>query len=210
MGELFDILRAGQLVAEVKGWRPEAKAKWVLFPIGIDVRQGDIIQSKLSRDRYEIEEVGEVPELPNFGIREPVIRAFHHPYSPGQPSTVFNVGTMTNSAIQSNSPGATQTLTVHNAGAHEKAENAIRSFLSVLEDLDLDPTDKEEARADAIAAEAMLKSPKPKGHLLRELFTGLRDKLTTGITGKLVEGVVVKAHAARKAIQDYFDSVGGL
>lgn len=103
-----------------------------------------------------------------------------------------------NSPVQQASPNATQNVTF-SSDQLAVAKEAIRLVLELLDELALDQAGKDEVRADAESVQKQLDSPKPKQGIVKTLLTGVRDKVTSGIAGKVADYVVENAKTALRA-----------
>lgn len=195
MGEDAEIRRGGVVVANTQALVREAKG-CVEFQAGEDIRAGDEVYCHLSERTFTIERVEKVVVLRQVhSLKAHYRRDRLTNSSPTVYGSVVNVGVMHNSAIQQHSPNATQSVAVGGAEA-DRAKEAIRLILEILDDLDLSAEDKAEARAEAGTAEAQLNSPKPRWEWIKSSLAALRDKVVAGITEKVGPAVVEKAEQA--------------
>lgn len=197
-GQDAEIRRGGAVVTKTKAVVRD-KQPCLDFAIGTDIQVGDEVLLVLSEKLYAIERVekfvfnNELHKLkahyaapPRHGQQPMVVHG-----------SVINAQSISGSALQFHSPGATQTLTV-NAGPDQadRAKEAIRLILEILDELDLPAADKEEARSEAETAEAQLNSPKPRWEWIKTSLSNLRDKVIAGVTEKVVPAVAAKAERA--------------
>lgn len=198
LGQDAEIRRNSRVVAKVKALVREPQP-CLEFAMGTDIQAGDEVFLVLSEKLYTIERVekyvvgSELHKLKAYYATAPR----HHQPPMVVHGSVINAQSISGSALQFHSPGATQTLTV-NAGPDQadKAKEAIRLILEILDELDLSDGDKAEARSEAETADAQLKSPKPRWEWIKASLSTLRDKVVAGITDKVVPAVAAKAGQA--------------
>lgn len=107
--------------------------------------------------------------------------------APGH-QVIFN-GSISNSAIQVSSPGASQTVTV------DVSDHAlIARFMEVVEEsmnkLELPTAAVTELRADVETVKAQLASPKPKESIVRTVVTAIRDTIV-GAAGNIAAAAIM-------------------
>ena len=198
LGQDAEIRRDGRVVTKTKTLIRD-KQPCLEFVLGTDIQAGDEVYLTLSEKLYNIERVEK------FVVGTELVKLKAHHTAPprhGQPSvvvhgSVINAHSISGSALQFHSPGATQTLTV-NVGPDQadKVKEAIRLIIEILDELDLPPADKEEARSEVETAEAQLNSPKPRWEWIKTSLSNLRDKMVAGITDKVAPAVAAKAGQA--------------
>lgn len=197
-GQDAEIRRDGAPVTKTKALVRD-KQPCLEFAVGTDIQAGDEVFLVLSEQLYAIERV----EKYVFGNELHKLKA-HYAAPPrhGQPAmvvhgSIINAQSISGSALQFHSPGATQTLTI-NEGSYQadKVKEAIRLILEILDELDLPTAEKEEARSEAETAEAQLNSPKPRWEWIKTSLSNLRDKVVAGVTEKVVPAVAAKAERA--------------
>ncbi len=127
--------------------------------------------------------------LTHEGVRE-VEEARSQPDHPTEhfaPINIVYAQTITHSAIQQGSPGATQSFTIINQGEQQKLEAFIRSLRSSMDQLGLEEEQQAELEADIQTLEAQVASPKPKKEVIRP---GLQS------IGRILEGTASQAAAS--------------
>jgi hypothetical protein len=119
---------------------------------------------------------------------------------------VIHANTITHSPILQGGTKSTLSLSVSDEGA--SAKEVIRLILEVLDDLQIEPSDKDEVRSDAKTVLTQLESPKPKMGIVRSLFSAIREKIVSAVAGKVSSYAVDKAQEAIQGI-DIIQSLGG-
>jgi len=123
------------------------------------------------------------------GIKE-VEKALSHPdrkteHSP--PIKVIQVGTMINSQIQQDSPGATQVQTI-DADERAKLEGIIQSLKEQINELELNPQERDDLEVDISTMETQMRSSSPKKSIIIEALKAI----LTGATGSLFASGLVQ------------------
>ncbi|CAK1746763.1 AbiTii domain-containing protein [Vibrio crassostreae] len=95
-----------------------------------------------------------------------------------------NIQNMTNSQLQQDSAGASQTLTVNESGV-DNLKEFIEQFNKYSTQLEIDAPLKEELQAEVSTVEVQLNSPKPKPAIINESVKTIRNILE-GISGSLI------------------------
>ena len=129
---------------------------------------------------------GNVVSLTHRGVRE-VEQARDQPEAPTKhfaPINLVYAETITNSAIQQGSPGATQSLTVTTQSNLQELRNFLRSVRDSMDQLGLDEERQAELEADVATLEAQVASPRPKDEVIKP---GLQS------IGRVLEGAVAGA-----------------
>ncbi len=104
-------------------------------------------------------------------------------------STV-TVGTMTNSILQQNSPGASASVRVITNDEKTKVEEILKHVAALVDALPLSGDDKDEMKEDIQTAEQQLERKNPKAGIISTCLKAILQKLTAAATGALA------AHAA--------------
>ena len=100
-------------------------------------------------------------------------------------SNVVKVGSMTNSALQQDSPGASQNLNIGSTGPKAETDQVVNEVLAAIEQLGLDEGQKAEMRAEAETIQAQMKLEKPKPLVIKACLEGIKGII---LGGAMVEG----------------------
>jgi hypothetical protein len=96
---------------------------------------------------------------------------------------IYNIGSMSNSQLQHDSPGAKQVLTIQqNMQGIIEELNKIKASIN---DLGLSDLHKNELIAEIATIESQSQSPRPKQPIIKECLTTIRDILV-GATGNVI------------------------
>lgn len=99
-----------------------------------------------------------------------------------------NIGSMTNSQLQQDSPNSSQSLSVNDDLS--QVARFIETLKGQLEGLQLEQNQKEELNAEVVTIESQLSSPKPKPVIVKESLKSIRSVLE-GVTGSLIASGLV-------------------
>jgi hypothetical protein len=172
-GELFAVDRSGQISKAEGLARDDESPPYVAFEPGTNIQAGDELHGNVSGNVYR---VARVDQDIAFG-RPFQLRAFIEQHPAETPGGI-HIGSMVNSAIQQNSPGAIQTITVSNE-YRAAALAVVGEIESVMPQLDLSNEDNNELSAELDTIRAQLKLSKPKLTVVRECFGNVKSILET-------------------------------
>lgn len=145
---------------------------------------------------------GSVVSLTHEGVRE-VEEARSQPDQPTEhfaPINIVYAETITHSAIQQGSPGATQSLTVISQSNLEQLQELLQSLRGSIAQLDLDESQQAELEADIRTLEAQVTSPKPKKEVIRPGLQSIKRILEGTAAGAASSGLL-------KAIETIMNSM---
>jgi len=100
-------------------------------------------------------------------------------------SNVVSVGSMMNSALQQDSSGASQNLSIGTTGPKAETDQILNEVLAAIEQLGLDEGQKAELRAEAETIQAQMKLEKPKPLVIKACLEGLKGII---LGGAIIEG----------------------
>jgi hypothetical protein len=121
--------------------------------------------------------------ISHLGVRT-VEGALSNPDRPTQyfPAVIniTSIGTMTDSQLQIDSPGATQVATF-NENRYGELKEVIQSLNELIDQLDIGQQQKFELQVDIQTIEAQMSSPKPKAAIITECI-GSIERILEGVT----------------------------
>lgn len=104
-----------------------------------------------------------------------------------------SVGSMTNSVVQQNSPGAVASIRIINAEEKGKVEGILKQVAALVDSLPLPEDDREEMKEDIQTAETQLKGKSPKAGIistcLRSILAKLSSVAAAPLAARVAEGV---------------------
>ncbi len=127
--------------------------------------------------------------ITHAGIKE-VEKATAHPDKETEhflPINVIQIGTMTNSQIQQGSPGATQVVTI-NESEKKKLEKIIQSLKEQINELELNPQERDDLEVDISTMETQMRSSSPKKSIIIEALKAI----LAGAAGSLLASGLVQ------------------
>jgi len=131
------------------------------------------------------------------GVRE-IEEAFGNPGRPTQyfPAVIniTSIGTMTDSQLQIDSPGATQVATF-NENRYGELKEVIQSLKELIDQPDISQQQKSELQVDIQAIEAQMSSPKPKAAIITECI-GSIERILEGVTSSALASSLLSKIAA--------------
>jgi len=207
-GEDFDIQRAEASAGTARGLRNHESATgkaYIGFFPDTDVKVGDVLVASISSDEFRVIDVGS--DIIHGGVLQ--IKAFTESEGAYQQriaqsqSSSINVGTMTNSAIQQNSPGAFQSLAFTQENRND-IEGIVDAILTTIDQLGLANDDKSELLADIESIQAQLKKAKPTPSMIRSCLEGVRTGLTKVATSAASSAAAALAKGLIEKIGNYF------
>ena len=135
--------------------------------------------------------------ISHLGVRE-IEEALGNPDRPTQyfPAVIniTSIGTMTDSQLQIDSPGATQVATFNENG-YEGLKEVIQSLKESIDQLDIDTQQKSELQADIQTIDAQISSSKPKATIITECLGSIKRILEGAAGGALASGLLIKIAA---------------
>lgn len=137
----------------------------------------DTVRNKVLEWALELEGNGVIGEGMSFTEKEK-LAAHSVTYQ-----VTNNIGSMTNSQFQQDSPYASQALSVNNDLT--QVAKFIETLKGQLEDLQLEQSQEQELKAEVVTIESQLSSPKPKPVIVNESLKSIRSVLE-GVTGSLI------------------------
>lgn len=191
-GEDFEVRRDDGTTSNARGLRNHEKATkkaYVGFPPGTTLRVGDLLVGTVSKDRLRVLNVvsdfmyGEVLQIKAFSESE----ESYQQRTARSPASSINIGTMTNSAIQQNSPGAVQSLALTQKHWND-VEEIVTAIVSAIDQLGLSDGDKSDLLADAETIQAQLKKSSPNTSLIRSCLEGVKSGLSKAVTSAASSG----------------------
>jgi hypothetical protein len=185
----------GLKTREKQGGRNE----FVGFSSEVAVDSGDLLVCKVTGDEYQ---VARTQKLVFMGKLSHIKAYIDTPYAPRPSHVSFNIGTMTNSAIQSHSPGAVQSLTFTQQN-RESAIEIIEALRSRLPQLAFSADDEQDIIAELETAESQLKRSSPRGNVIRECFASVKDKIEEHIAGAIAGSAVTAGQSLLQLIGGY-------
>jgi len=168
---------------------PQHIINWVIKEIGVPLQPSllvsqteligilDNVRNKVLDWSLELESQGVLGEGMSFTEKE---KQAAHSVSY---QTVNNIGSMSNSQLQQDSPNANQTLTI-NTDLGE-VQKFIGNLKGQYAQLALNASEKEELQAEIATLEHQLKSPNPKQIIVKESLKSVRAILE-GIAGSMI------------------------
>ena len=117
-------------------------------------------------------------------------------------STSINIGTMTKSAIQQNSPGAIQSVTFTQEHRND-VEEIVAALMSAIDQLGLGDDDESDLLADAETIQAQLKKSSPSPSMIRSCLEGLKGGLSKVATSAASSGAAALANGLIDRIGNY-------
>ncbi len=96
-----------------------------------------------------------------------------------------SVGTMANSVIQQNSPGAVASIRVVSGEEAGRVGDILQQVAALIDSLPLSPADQDEMREDIGTAKAQLQAKRPKAGILSTCLKSLMSKLTMAVASPL-------------------------
>lgn len=172
-----------------------SRNEYIGFSADTDVRPGDVLVCTVTENEYLVSRTAKDEFLGSVSIKA----YFDSPHSGRASHVSFNIGTMTNSAIQHASPGATQSVTFTQQN-RESAVEVIQTILAAVDALGLNAEQRQSINEDVQAIETQLKSAKPKAGVIRGYFQSILDTLASVGNTALTSAA---GAAAVKAIETY-------
>lgn len=197
MNELYDL-------ADGSDFQPIDTRK-IAEKLGLDMtsREGRIEVLNIARyleGEYLIKltgSAGNVVSLTHEGVRE-VEAARSQPDSPTEhfaPVNIVYAESISNTAIQQGSPGATQSLTVTTQSNLQWLWSFLRSLSESMDQLGLDEEQQAELEADIRTLEAQVESPKPKDEVIKPGLQSISRILEGTVAGATGSGLFEVAQA---------------
>ena len=110
-------------------------------------------------------------------------------------SNVVKIGSMVNSALQQDSPGASQNLSIGTTQVKADADQVLSEVLAAIDQLGLNEGQKAEMRAEAETIQAQMKLEKPKPVVIKACLEAVKGII---LGGALAEGRKLGAVLAEK------------
>jgi len=104
---------------------------------------------------------------------------------------ITSIGTMTDSQLQIDSPGATQVATF-NENRYGELKEVIQSLKESIDQFGIDQQQKSELQADIQTIEAQISSSKPKATIITECLSSIKRILEGAAGGALASGLLSK------------------
>lgn len=147
----------------------------------------------VGEDLMEYAALGGAISITHLGVRE-VEESMQNPESPTQhfpPINVIQIGYMANSSIQQSSPGSVQ------VSLNDLAPTAtfVEEVRAALEDLGLEPGDRQALAAELTTLESQLQSSRPRRDAIAGSLSAVRDILV-GAAGNLTAHGLLESLAA--------------
>ena len=170
-GQDFELVRNAQVTSVVRGLpNTDDDGNYIGMNPETDVREGDTLRGKVSHQDHSIV----VVKRSVVGERVWQVRAYYR-LKEALPivSNTITIGSMSNSAVQQASPGATVSIAVRQESVND-VETVLRSILSVIDQLGMDEKGKSEVRAEVDTIKAQLQLEKPKRFVISECLNGIK------------------------------------
>lgn len=187
-GEQFTVRRSGRNFKAAGLTRDDESPPYIAFEPGTDIQVADELRGDASGNAYRIVRVDhDVAHGRPFQLR-----AFIDQQIAQLPGGI-QIGSMVNSAIQQNSPGAVQMITITDE-QRVVTSRIVDDVYSVLPQLNLGPEDYNDLSAELETIKAQLKLSNPKSTTLRESLGNVKSILETtaaaGGTWTLINDII--------------------
>jgi len=180
-GEDFDVQGEGRnLVAR---GLTHTKQQYIGFYPDTDVKAGYLLRGQTSGNEFKVVRVERT--IQNGEVFQ--VKAYYEKSVKQEARNIVTVGQMVGSALQLDSPGATQTVTL-TITADKKAAllDTIKDLRAVLDQLGLSDEDKEEVEAEAGVIESSLKKRTPQVSVISTSVEAVKNILVK-YSGKAVK-----------------------
>jgi hypothetical protein len=172
-GEFFAVSREDKTFKAKGLVRGDGQSPYVAFEPGTDIQPGDELRGEVSGNVHHVTRV----DTDVVYGRPFQLRAFTQNSSVHQPGGI-HIGSMVNSAIQQNSPGAVQTITITKQ-YRENAAALIAQIKTVLPELNLSDDDLNEVSAELATIDSQLTLSKPRSSVIVDSFNRIKSMLET-------------------------------
>jgi hypothetical protein len=185
-GEEFEIKRGGQVVGTARGVRNHettgSRRAYLGFMPETEIQEGDHLHGKVSDENFHISKI----EKQLWAGKVSQIKALYGSPPSGHSHSAINIGNMTNSVIQSNSPGAIQTVTFNQTQTTEIREIAT-GLREALDRLGLGDEQRGDLEAETDTLDAQLKKSKPNASVIRACLESAKGILES-VAGEAASG----------------------
>jgi hypothetical protein len=120
----------------------------------------------------------------------------------------INVGSMRNSAIQQDSPGATQNYQV-SVEQQTEMKAVVEGLLQLIDQLQLSQPDQDEIIADATTVKAQLTSSKPKWAIVTACLGDIRKKVIDLSVAGAAPAVLQQLETWKHQLAIFISQLGG-